>query len=215
MAKPNQPRDIKPQGGVDDRPQAQPVNNSLGRIIAINIITTVLICIIIFVVNFLTFQKVTNKLETISTNSSTEEEVEGLGDEIERGLIVDMGEFTMNLADASPRRYLKVNVALEVSKTEADRAALKASKTENSGGGHGHGSAPAVDPLKSIEEEMAQYKPAIRDAVITTLSSKTSNELATVPGKELAKEQIAEAVDAIFNGEREVMRVSFGQFIMQ
>lgn len=215
MAKPNQPRDIKPQGGVDDRPQAQPVNNSLGRIIAINIITTVLICIIIFVVNFLTFQKVTNKLETISTNSSTEEEVEGLGDEIERGLIVDMGEFTMNLADASPRRYLKVNVALEVSKTEADRAALKASKTESSGGGHGHGSAPAVDPLKSIEEEMAQYKPAIRDAVITTLSSKTSNELATVPGKELAKEQIAEAVDAIFNGEREVMRVSFGQFIMQ
>ncbi len=213
MAKPNQPRDIKPQGGAEDRPQAQPVNNSLGRIIAINIITTVLICIIIFVVNFLTFQKVTNKLETISTNSSTEE-VEGLGDEIERGLIVDMGEFTMNLADASPRRYLKVNVALEVSKTEADRAALKASKTESSGG-HGHGSAPAVDPLKSIEEEMTQYKPAIRDAVITTLSSKTSNELATVPGKELAKEQIAEAVDAIFNGEREVMRVSFGQFIMQ
>jgi len=216
MAKPNQPRDIKPQGGADDRPQAQPVNNSLGRIIAINIITTVLICVIIFVVNFLTIQKVNSKLETIATSSSTEDEVEGLGDEIERGLIVDMGEFTMNLADASPRRYLKVNVALEVSKTEADRSALKASKAESGGGhGHGHGSAPAVDPLKSIEEEMAQYKPAIRDAVITTLSSKTSNELATVPGKELAKEQIAEAVDAIFNGEREVMRVSFGQFIMQ
>ncbi len=216
MAKPNQPRDIKPQGGAEERVQSQPVNSSLGRIIAINIITTVLICIIIFVVNFLTFQKVTSKLETISTGASSEEEVEGLGDEIERGLIVDMGEFTMNLADASPRRYLKVNVALEVSKTEADRAALKASKAESGGGhGHGHGSEPAVDPLKSIEEEMAQYKPAIRDAVITTLSSKTSSELATVPGKELAKEQIAEAVDAIFNGEREVMRVSFGQFIMQ
>lgn len=214
MAKPNQPRDIKPQGGPDERPAVQPVNNSLGRIIAINITTTVLICIIIFVVNFLTIQKLNSKLENISTSSSAGEEVEGLGDEIERGLIVDMGEFTMNLADASPRRYLKVNVALEVSKTETDRAALKASH-EPTGGGHGHGSAPAVDPLKSIEEEMAQYKPAIRDAVITTLSSKTSNELATVPGKELAKEQIAEAVDAIFNGDREVMRVSFGQFIMQ
>ena len=214
MAKPNQPRDIKPQGGPDERPAVQPVNNSLGRIIAINITTTVLICIIIFVVNFLTIQKLNSKLENISTSSSAGEEVEGLGDEIERGLIVDMGEFTMNLADASPRRYLKVNVALEVSKTETDRAALKASH-EPTGGGHGHGSAPAVDPLKSIEEEMAQYKPAIRDAVITTLSSKTSNELATVPGKELAKEQIAEAVDAIFNGDREVMRVSFGQFIIQ
>lgn len=217
MAKPNQPRDIKPQGGAEDKPQsAQPVNNSLGRIIAINIITTILICIIIFVVNFLTVQKFTTKLDAISTSSASEE-VEGLGEEIERGLIVDMGEFTMNLADASPRRYLKVNVALEVSKTEADRAAMKAAKAEASSGGHGHGhggGAPA-DPMKSIEEEMAQYKPAIRDAVITTLSSKTSNELATVPGKELAKEQIAEAVDAIFNGEREVMRVSFGQFIMQ
>ena len=216
MSKPNQPRDIKPQNG-EDKQTAQPVNSSLGRIIAINIITTILICIIIFVVNFLTVQKFTSKLDAISSSSASEDEVEGLGEEIERGLIVDMGEFTMNLADASPRRYLKVNVALEVSKTEADRAALKASKAEASGhgGGHGHGSAPAVDPLKSIEEEMAQYKPAIRDAVITTLSSKTSNELATVPGKELAKEQIAEAVDAIFNGEREVMRVSFGQFIMQ
>ena len=221
MAKPNQPRDIKPQGvgaGPEERvPQIQPVNNSLGRIIAINITTTVLICIIIFVVNFLTVQKFTSKLDAISSSKTAEEEVEGLGEEIERGLIVDMGEFTMNLADASPRRYLKVNVALEVSKTEADRAALKAAKKAEAGGGggHGHGSAPAVDPLKEIEEEMSQFKPAIRDAVITTLSSKTSNELATVPGKELAKEQIAEAVDAIFNGEREVMRVSFGQFIMQ
>ena len=219
MAKPNQPRDIKPQGAgtADEKVHVQPVNNSLGRIIAINIVTTFLICIIIFVVNFLTVQKFTSKLDAISSSSVTADEVEGLGEEIERGLIVDMGEFTMNLADASPRRYLKVNVALEVSKTEADRAAMKAAKAEAAGGGHGHGhggGAP-VDPMKSIEEEMSQYKPAIRDAVITTLSSKTSNELATVPGKELAKEQIAEAVDAIFNGEREVMRVSFGQFIMQ
>ena len=62
---------------------------------------------------------------------------------------------------------------------------------------------------------MAQYKPAIRDAVITALSSKTAEELATAPGKELAKEQIMNDVNAIFAGEREVLRVSFGQFIIQ
>ena len=33
--------------------------------------------------------------------------------------------------------------------------------------------------------------------------------------KELVKEQIAEDVNAIFAGEREVIRVSFGQFIIQ
>ena len=51
MAKPNQPRDIKPQS--DDRPTPTVINNSLGRIIAINIVTTVLICVIVFVINML------------------------------------------------------------------------------------------------------------------------------------------------------------------
>lgn len=214
MAKPNQPRDIKPQ--AEEKLASSNSNNSLGRIIAINIVTTVLICIIVFVINMLSVQKVLNKVETISTTNGSEEESESVGEEIERGLIVDMGEFTMNLADINPRRYLKVNVALELSKTEADKLAMDATKAPEASGGHGgHGSAPAVDPMKAIEDEMNQFKPAIRDAIITTLSSKTSDELATVPGKELAKEQISEAVDAIFNGDREVMRVSFGQFIMQ
>ena len=60
-----------------------------------------------------------------------------------------------------------------------------------------------------------QFKPAIRDAVITNLSSKTSTELATAAGKELAKEQITNDINSILGGEREVLRVSFGQFIIQ
>lgn len=211
MAKPNQPRDIKPQIG-DEKGSLQPANNSLGRIIMINVITTILICIIIFVVNFLTVEKFTSKLDALTAATNSAEETETVGEELERGLIVDMGEFTMNLADVNPRRYLKVNVALELTKTDADREAMNATSTEKQGA---HGAPPAGDQLKAISEEMDQFKPAIRDAIITTLSSKTSEELATVPGKEVAKEQISEAVDAIFNGEREVMRVSFGQFIMQ
>ena len=37
----------------------------------------------------------------------------------------------------------------------------------------------------------------------------------TAAGKELVKEQITEDVNAIFAGQREVLRVSFGQFIIQ
>ncbi len=210
MAKPNQPRDIKPQTGEEKT--STPANNSLGRIVAINLITTILICTIIFIVNFITTQKLSNKIDTISMSNSDTEQTEEVGEEIERGLIVDMGEFTMNLADVNPRRYLKVNVALELSKTDMERAAFSSAKAPESSG---HGAPPPADPMKFIEEEMNQFKPAIRDTIISTLSSKTSDELATVPGKELAKEQIAESVDALFNGEREVMRVSFGQFIMQ
>ena len=69
--------------------------------------------------------------------------------------------------------------------------------------------------MEAIQKEMNQYKPAIRDAVITNLSSKTSTELATAAGKELAKEQITNDINSILGGEREVLRVSFGQFIIQ
>lgn len=213
MARPNQPRDMKPQS--EDRAQAVAHNASIGRIISINVVTGILLCAAMFILNTMTVQKFSSKIEQLSlTNANTEDSAEA-NESIERGLIVDMGDFTLNLADVNPRRYLKANVALELSKTANDRATLNAKPEPSGGHGHGHGAAETVDPLKTIEEEMNQFKPAIRDAIITTLSSKTSEELATVPGKELAKEQITEAVDAIFNGEREVMRVSFGQFIMQ
>ena len=213
MARPNQPRDIKPQS--EDRVQYVAHNASTGRIISINVVFGILLCAAMFLVNTMTVQKVSSKLEQLSLTSANTEDSAEANESIERGLIVDMGDFTLNLADVNPRRYLKANVALELSKTANDRATLNAKPEPSGGHGHGHGAAETVDPLKTIEEEMNQYKPAIRDAIITTLSSKTSEELATVPGKELAKEQITEAVDAIFNGEREVMRVSFGQFIMQ
>ena len=143
----------------------------------------------------------------------TEEELDedGEEDEIQRGIIVDLGDFILNLCDENQKKYLKANVAIEVSKKDTDFAASEPAK-----GGHGHGEeAPAANPLESVQKEMNQYKPAIRDAVITNLSSKTSSELSPAAGKELAKEQITNDINSILGGEREVLRVSFGQFIIQ
>jgi flagellar basal body-associated protein FliL len=47
------------------------------------------------------------------------------------------------------------------------------------------------------------------------MSTKNSDELATIAGKEQAKQEIKESVNAILNGDREVIRVSFGNFIIQ
>lgn len=223
MAKPNQPKDIKPkaegeEGASEAAPKAGIKLDDNMKMIVINLATTVLICILFLSVNYVLQANLLNSKLAQKVNvaeeglAEGEEGAEGAGEEVQRGIIVDLGDFILNLSDVSPRKYLKVNVALEVSKSATDlelEAALKASGGH--GGGHG-GGAPAVDP---IEAEMNQFKPAIRDAVITTLSSKTSAELSTVAGKELAKEQIAEAVNGIFSGEREVIRVSFGQFIIQ
>ena len=178
-------------------------------------IASIVIMFIVFAgVNYVVMENlITQKLNTINTSQEELADDSGSEDEIQRGIIVDLGDFILNLCDECQKKYLKVNVAIEVTKKDADFPEVE----EEKGGGHGgHGAAPApVDPMEAIQKEMNQYKPAIRDAVITNLSSKTSTELATAAGKELAKEQITNDINSILGGEREVLRVSFGQFIIQ
>lgn len=190
-------------------------NQEMTKFFIMIIASIVIMLIVSIVINYVVVENIiTQKLSTIQINSEEVGEEDGEGDEIQKGIIVDLGDFILNLCDENAKKFLKVNVAIEVSKKETDFPKEEPAK---GGGGHGHGeAAPApVDPLAAIQTEMNQYKPAIRDAVITNLSSKTSAELATAAGKELAKEQITNDINSILGGEREVLRVSFGQFIIQ
>ena len=180
-------------------------------------IASIVIMFIVFAgVNYVVMENlITQKISTINTS---QEEIDDSGDEdeVQKGIIVDLGDFILNLCDESQKKYLKVNVAIEVSKKDTDFPVVDDKAAKSGGhGGHGEAAAPAADPMEAIQNEMNQYKPAIRDAVITNLSSKTSAELATAAGKELAKEQITNDINSILGGEREVLRVSFGQFIIQ
>ena len=180
-------------------------------------IASIVIMFIVFAgVNYVVMENlITQKISTINTS---QEEIDESGDEdeVQKGIIVDLGDFILNLCDESQKKYLKVNVAIEVSKKDTDFPEVDEKAAKSGGhGGHGEAAAPAADPMEAIQNEMNQYKPAIRDAVITNLSSKTSAELATAAGKELAKEQITNDINSILGGKREVLRVSFGQFIIQ
>ena len=210
MAKPNQTKDMKPK--ENDELVKVPIDNNL-KLVLINIISTILICVLLIGVNYLLQENLLNKkLSAITTSENTDEDnVPQNEEEVQKGIIVDLGDFILNLSDPSQKKYLKVNVALELSRIPTDPDFSKPQE-EKSGG---HGSSDDNDPMKLIEAEMAQYKPAIRDAVISNFSSKTADEVSTTAGKELVKEQITEDVNAIFAGEREVIRVNFGQFIIQ
>jgi len=184
MAKPNQPKDIKPkeEGAA---PKGKIGDNM--KMIVINLATTVLICVLFLSVNYvlqdnLLNAKLAKPAPAAEDATATDGDSSGGGEEdVQRGIIVDLGDFILNLSDVSPRKYLKVNVALEVSKSAADTTAEAApAKKEKEGEGGGAGA------LSPVEQEMAQFKPAIR-----------------------------EAVNGLFAGEREVIRVSFGQFIIQ
>ena len=188
----------------------------LTKFLIMTIVSIVIMFIVFAGVNYVVMENlITQKISTINTS---QEEIDDSGDEdeVQKGIIVDLGDFILNLCDESQKKYLKVNVAIEVSKKDTDFPEVDEKAAKSGGhGGHGEAAAPAVDPMEAIQKEMNQYKPAIRDAVITNLSSKTSAELATAAGKELAKEQITNDINSILVGEREVLRVSFGQFIIQ
>lgn len=220
---PSSPKDAKPKtDNIAKDAKAAPAGGIDGtKLLIINTITTVIVCVLFIGVNYFVQANFMNeKFATIMQTIGGEEGEAGAegeeSDEVERGLILDLGDFVLNLADPSSRRYLKANVAIELTKKEGDPDpnAPAAEGGEGGHGGHGEGEG-AADPMKAIQAEMDQFKPSIRDAVISTLSSKTSDELSSIAGKEEAKEQIKEAVDAIFAGDRQVLRVSFGNFIIQ
>ena len=171
------------------------------------------ILIIVIVVSMITTYSLLNhtidkKISQIAQGEEATEEEEN--EAPQEGILLDLGDFILNLADTTHRRYLKVGIALELSKTDEEIA--QESQPAPKASGHG---AAAPNQMDLIASEMERYKPAIRDAVISVLSNKTSDELSTPTGKELAKEEILEMVNGIFAGQREVMRVSFGQFIIQ
>lgn len=208
MAKPTQAKE------PENKEKAAAAGGGTSSIL-INVITTTIVCIIFIGVNyFLQSNLLTTQLKSVTAEQTEEDSLEQL-DKPEKGIVLDLGDFTMNLSDIEPRRYLKANVAVEITNPEPSADAEPQKESGGHGGGHGGHGAPAPDPKAELIAEMEQYKPAIRDAVIMVLTSKTSDELATTAGKELAKQQIAEAVNGIFDGEREVIRISFGQFIMQ
>ena len=184
------------------------------KFLILTIASIVIMFVVFAAVNYVVMENlISQKISTLQLNNEEADEDDGDSDEIQKGIIVDLGDFILNLCDENAKKFLKVNVAIEVSKKDTDFPSEEPAKGS---GGHGHGeAAPAADPIAAIQAEMNQYKPAIRDAVITNLSSKTSAELSTAAGKELAKEQITNDINSILGGEREVLRVSFGQFIIQ
>ena len=207
MSKPLQTKDAKPKEEANNKKPLGNVNTNV-MIVANTVVTIVILGIFMIIMYSLFDSMITNKISQFHSPDEQIEETETVEDE--RGILLDLGDFILNLADINPRRYLKVNVAMELSKTPEEIEMLSAPQ-EKSGG---HGAAPA-NPMESIAAEMEQFKPAVRDAIISVMSNKTSDELSTATGKELAKEEIKEMVNTVFNGQREVLRVSFGQFIIQ
>jgi len=82
---------------------------------------------------------------------------------------------------------------------------------EEGGGGSGGGEAVAAVP-HTITAKM----PAIRDAIISVLSSKKAQDVLTLDGKDLLKEEILEGANEALGLDEEIfVRVDFVEFLVQ
>lgn len=208
MARPTENADKNP-----NNKKALEMSPSLIMLIANGVM--IIVMIVGMIVMYTLFESsITKKFEQLGANDE-QSQMENAETPHQEGILLDLGSDIYNLADTNARRYLKAGIAMEISKTQEEIAALEALAHAKPSGGHGHGAEPAADPNADIAAVMERYKPAIKDSIITVLSSKTSDELSTPTGKEIAKEEILELVNNLFEGQREVMRISFGQFIIQ
>ncbi len=109
----------------------------------------------------------------------------GAAKKIEKGPVMALDEFLVNLSDPGSDHFLKVTVGLELDKAKGKTA-------------------------ESLKEET----PAIRDAVLTALSSQSRDQVTPTKGREKLKADIKKNVNAAL-GEEDVQGVYFTNFVTQ
>jgi flagellar FliL protein len=109
----------------------------------------------------------------------------GAAKKVEKGPVMSLDEFLVNLSDPGSDHFLKVTVGLELDKSKGKTA-----------------------------EGLKEETPAIRDAVLTALSSQTRDEVTPIKGREKLKAEIKKNVNAAL-GEDDVQDVYFTNFVTQ
>ena len=143
-------------------------------------INLVLMLVVLALGGFIAWKLVTLDIPLMSGNghAAPVEEVEK-----SPGVLMEMDNVTVNLADLEENRFLRVKIKFEI---ESEEEKLR------------------------IETFDAQ----IKDLIITTLSSKTFNEVRTSQGKFALKEELAYRINSLVGG-RPVRKLYFSDFVAQ
>lgn len=109
--------------------------------------------------------------------------------------IIKLGEFVVNLANKDSTRYLKADISVENTKE-----VKKGQKEKEGEKGKGSG--------------LGENEPKVRDLIIEVLSSHTTQELGSMEGKKLLKEELIKALNDNVEGMK-VVNIYFNSFMMQ
>jgi flagellar protein FliL len=109
-------------------------------------------------------------------------------------------EQVVNLADKSASKYLKVDVTLEFIDDKYKDPPVGAAVTQQQ---------------TDFAADLTPYTQIIQDALVTTLSSKTSTDLLQPNGKEQLKSDLMNNVNKALHDDQKVVNVYFTSFIIQ
>lgn len=185
--------------------KAKPVGLSITSML----IQTVLTFVACFAACFLTFQIVPKAINVEQIIKTVEKPDSGANLPV-----YSLGEFVVNLADPGGTRFLKTAITIKAYSAVPEEEGEKKKEEKKEGGGHG--GAEGADPeMAAVEHDLAHSMPAIKDLVISTLSTKTADELASYETKLALKEEMVEEMNKLLHGKYRVFDLYFTDFIIQ
>lgn len=119
--------------------------------------------------------------------------------EEKRGAMYTLKDRVVNLAETGGRRYLKIGITLELD-IGKDVSKLKGEALK--------------ELQKELQGEMSRFEPALYDVIVTTLSAKTFDEVASLDGKERIKKELKEKLSRVME-EPHLLNVYITDFIVQ
>lgn len=131
-----------------------------------------------------------------------------------QGIMYELDSKVVNLAEPGGLRYLQAGIVLEFHPSVKDY--YEAKMTEEAAAGHsssaeGESAAAAADPFKEAIDAM---RPVIDDIVTTLLSSKTFNDVASIEGKQMLKQELMTNINTAL-GYQGVINIYFTEFVVQ
>jgi len=123
---------------------------------------------------------------------------------------IELGTFTVNLSESTS--FLRVTLLAEYNTN------LILGGSHGEGGGHAYGGGAAAPPAEPTGWPglLGTREPMIKDAIIHVLSSKRTQEVLSLEGKEILKEELIDALnDAIDIDDAPIVNIYFLEFIIQ
>ncbi|NJN92611.1 MAG: hypothetical protein HC875_00285 [Anaerolineales bacterium] len=126
-----------------------------------------------------------------------------------QGIMYELESKVVNLAEPGGLRYLQAGVVLEFHPSVKDY--YEAKITEEAASGHSAEGEAVADPFHEAIDAM---RPVIDDIATTVLSSKTFNDVATIEGKQILKQELMTNINTAL-GYQGVINIYFTEFVVQ